>query len=216
MVWQTLDLQRLIFEEFFKISPSLLAKYHTVQDQLLYLILIPHVVLFMFLLMLGNRIIGGNKILKRLLMITAYIYIIWSGFYGTIFVPIMTVWFMYIVIGTFILFLFISVIPHTHVIESTRLLNKLGEKFGEKLKEPEVIEKLKEDLKEKNRKLRAIGIDIDEKETGNIENKVNEFLDNKAGGDPKGRAELYARILPILAERDALIKELEKRGVKKI
>ena len=45
----SLDLFRLIFEQILKISPTLLYKYPTVQEQVFYLILLPHVILFLFL-----------------------------------------------------------------------------------------------------------------------------------------------------------------------
>lgn len=52
------DLISLILNDILKISPTLLSKYYTPQDQVIYLILIPSVVLFLFLYAFSKQIVG--------------------------------------------------------------------------------------------------------------------------------------------------------------
>ncbi len=111
----TPDLFTLVFEQFLKISPQLISKYTSVQDQLLYLILIPHAILILFLIAFGRgivgRAIGQHKGLNILISVVAYIYIIWAGWYGTLIVPLTIGWFFIAIVITLFVF-FISIIWH--------------------------------------------------------------------------------------------------------
>jgi len=105
------DIFMLVFQQLLKIDPMSLAKYTNVGDQLLYLFLIPHLVVFMFLLSFGKWIIAEHKGLRSLLVIVAYIFIIWSGWYGTFIVPIMSAWFALILGSAFLFFALTFIIP---------------------------------------------------------------------------------------------------------
>ncbi len=111
----TPDLFTVVFEQFLRISPQLISKYPTVQDQLLYLILIPHAILILFLIAFGRgmvgRAIGQHKGLNILISVIAYVYIIWSGWYGTLLVPLTIGWFYIALVITLFVF-FISIIWH--------------------------------------------------------------------------------------------------------
>lgn len=101
----------LVFEQFLRISPQLIAKYTTVQDQLLYLILIPHVILFLFIWGFGMMIIREHLKLRYLVTLVAYIFMIAGGWYGSFFVPLAIGWFYIMLIFGLFLF-FISKIFH--------------------------------------------------------------------------------------------------------
>ena len=111
----TVDLFNLIFQQILKISPSLMYNYSTVQDQILYLILIPHVLLFLFLFAFSKGIVGRfvseHRGLQYLTGLVAYIYIVYAGWYGSFLVPLMMGWFTIALILGIFLFL-ISIIWH--------------------------------------------------------------------------------------------------------
>lgn len=106
-----ISLFQIIFEQYLKISPDLISKYATIQDQLLYLVLIPHVILFLFLFGFGLMLIKEHRGLRLLLLIASYIFIIWGGWYGSFFIPLTIGWFYIMLIFGFFLF-FISKILH--------------------------------------------------------------------------------------------------------
>jgi len=89
----TLDLFRIVFEEFLRISPDLISKYSTIQDQLIYLFLIPHVILFLFIISFAAWVTGTHKGMRLLFSIITYVFIVWSGWYGTMIVPLFIFWF---------------------------------------------------------------------------------------------------------------------------
>ncbi len=131
-----IDLARVVFEEFLKVSPDLISKYSTVQDQLLYLILIPHVLLLLFLLAFSKGIVkrftGEHAKFRFLLGITAYIYIIWSGWYGTLFIPFFLSWF-YIALGIAVFLFLISIVWHPAAGPAGgKLISGIFESIGEK------------------------------------------------------------------------------------
>jgi len=134
-----------IFENFLKISPDLISRYTTVQDQLLYLVLIPHAVLFLFLFGFGIFMAHEHKGLKFLLRITAYIFIVWAGWYGTFLVPLTIGWF-YIMLGFGLIIFFIAKIFHPISVQKIGrdfigpVLKDIGDKTIGKEKERETLE----------------------------------------------------------------------------
>lgn len=102
-----IQLFQIIFEQFLKISPELISKYAgSTQDQLLFLILIPHVILLLFLWSFGAWIARGHGKFHILISIVGYIFVIWGGWYGTFLVPILVSFFTIILalaFGFFIL-----------------------------------------------------------------------------------------------------------------
>ena len=143
-----IDLARVVFEEFLKVSPDLISRYNTVQDQLLYLILIPHVLLLLFLLAFSKGIVkrftGEHAKFRFLLGITAYIYIIWSGWYGTLFIPFFLGWF-YIALGIAVFLFLISIVWHPAAGPAggkllTGVFQSIGEKTIGREKERETLE----------------------------------------------------------------------------
>ena len=98
-----IDIIGFILETILKIDPYTIANYINVQDQLLYLVLIPHTILFLFLYSFINSILSpptqapAHRGLRLLLGIVAYIFIIWAGWYA-ILVPIFITWFKLLII----------------------------------------------------------------------------------------------------------------------
>ena len=112
----SIDLFQVIFEQILKIDPNIISNYTTLQDQFLYLILIPHVVLLLFIYAFSrgfvNRFItGGHIAFSYLLGIVVYIYIVWSGFYGGFLVSFLATW-LYIAVGIALFVFLISIFWH--------------------------------------------------------------------------------------------------------
>lgn len=132
----TVDLFTLIFEEILKIAPNILYKYGLLQDQVLYLIFIPHVVLFLFIQAFGMGIVPPkkdkteNKGLRYLVMITAYIFIIYQGWYGSILVSLMQTWFEIILIFGLVVFFLAKIFPPWQIKQVGDAAGNLGAAVG--------------------------------------------------------------------------------------
>ncbi len=154
------DLSTLIFEEILKISPELLARYPTVQDKLLYLILIPHVVLFMFLLFFADLMVRGHPRIRNLIMVSAYIYVIFSGFYNTV-ANIASLWYTVLIPIGFFLFIFTFFVPWSKFQKSAHMIGRV---VGEPLARRKELERLYDELKHINRsiydELRALNVHV--------------------------------------------------------
>lgn len=155
----SVNLFNLIFTEILKISPSLLYKYTTIQDQVLNLILVPHVILFLFIYSFSvgivGRITGGHKGFSTLLGVVIYIYVIWTGWYGTFLIPLLNAWFIIALIFGLILF-FITVIIHpARGPALVRLGAEAGKMLGGRMFENEKkIKKLTDELERLDRIIR--------------------------------------------------------------
>lgn len=127
-----LDIYNLVFQVVLRIDPATLAKYTTVQDQLLYLILIPHAILLLFLMGFGRGIAAGHKGMGYVISIIVYLFFIWGGWYGTFLVPLTTAfWYILLIIGLFLFFISRIIHPATAG-AMIGLAAKLGEKIGAK------------------------------------------------------------------------------------
>ncbi len=127
-----IQLFQLIFEQFLKVDPSILSQYVTVQDQLLYIILIPHVILLLFLWNFGAWISRGSARFNMLISLVGYIYIIASGLYGTFFIPIIVNFFALMIILSFGFFILTYIIHPARGPALFRLTGELGKEIGEK------------------------------------------------------------------------------------
>ena len=141
------DLFNLVFNEILKISPTLLSKYATIQDQVIYLILIPTVILFLFIYAFAKgivgRIVGEHRGFEYLVSIVTYIYLVYSGIFGATLVPIFITW-LNIAIVVALIFFVMSVVIHP---ARGPMLAKAGDaigksigKLGEKEKQKRAIE----------------------------------------------------------------------------
>lgn len=190
-----IDLARIVFEEFLKIDPSLIAKYTTIQDQLLYLLLIPHVLLILFLLAFSKGVVkrftGEHAKFRFLLGITAYIYIIWSGWYGTLFIPFFLGWF-YIALGLAVFLFLISVVWHPAAGPAGgKLVTGIFESLGERIigKERD-IERLQEEIVHINNEIRK---DIERKKKAKTPEELQE-IEKRIGKYEDYRYEIEKRL----------------------
>jgi hypothetical protein len=133
------NLTNLIFSQLLKISSTNIIHYTSIQDQVLYLIFIPHIILFLFLYAFSigivARVTGGHVGFSRLLGIAAYIYIIWSGWYGTFLIPLLNAWFVIALFFGLIVFLITAVMHPARGVAIEELGGKLGVIAGKKLSE---------------------------------------------------------------------------------
>jgi len=143
------NLSDLIFREILKINPSIIAKYITIQDQVLYLILIPHVLLFLFLFAFSRgivaRVVGAHRGLQYLTGLVAYIYVIYAGWYGSL-IPFFIGWLsIALILGLFLFF--ISIIWHPAAAASGgRLVGAIAKSAAQKVGKSREIEKLTKEL----------------------------------------------------------------------
>jgi len=157
------DLISLVLNEILKISPTVMTKYTTVQDQVLYLIFIPSVILILFIYAFAKqivgRIVGEHKGFEYLISITSFIYIVYSGMFGATLVPIFINWLNIAIVLSLIVFV-ISVVFHPArgpaltkaAAEAGRMI---GEKVTAKEKERKAIEQEVDAIKKELQGLRS-------------------------------------------------------------
>lgn len=153
------DLFTLIFEGFLKIDPILLTRYTNIQDQLLYLVLIPHVILLLFLWTFGIWIARGHPKFHILLSIVGYIYVVWSGLYGTFLIPFMVNMFSLMLILAFGFFILSYIIHPARGPAMYKLAGSVGETIGErtvgKMRKRKALEKQEDLLRSQIRELES-------------------------------------------------------------
>ncbi|NIM47463.1 MAG: hypothetical protein GTN40_04895 [Candidatus Aenigmarchaeota archaeon] len=157
------DMFNLIFREVLKISPTLLYKYTTIQDQVIYLILIPMLVLFLFIYAFSRqivlRVVGEHRGFQYLVSIIVFIYLIYSGIFGTMLVPIFTTW-LYIALALSLIVFFVSVVIHP---SRGPALTKLGREAGKKVfQKTRKIDALEREIDVINKKIRRYQHQLEE------------------------------------------------------
>ena len=145
------DLLTILFEQVLRISPALISQYSTIQDKLLYLVLIPHVVLLIFIIGFGRGFVGRfveHRGLQWLVTIVLYIYFIWGGWYGSFMIPLFTTFFsIALMVGLAIFFMYFVFHPARapavgHLMkEAGKLLVKKGVEPGEIQREIDRIDR---------------------------------------------------------------------------
>lgn len=121
------DFIKLILEQILRISPTLISQYPLVQDKLLWLVLVPHVIVFLFLFAFGTWIVPRHTGLRRILAITTYLVLILAGWYGSFVVPLVNAWFTILLVTGFLFFLISRIFPPTSLQAATGIL---GEAIG--------------------------------------------------------------------------------------
>ena len=148
-----IELFNLIFQEILKISPNVLYKYTLIQDQIIYLIFIPHVVLFLFLWSFGQIVVpslggAGHSGLRYLVVAAAYIFIVYQGWYGTFLIPLLQTWFtMMLIFGLFLFLVTRFFHPYTARKMGRGLGGAVGQSIGKQLGKGKAVEELEERLK---------------------------------------------------------------------
>jgi len=177
------DLFNLIFNEILKISPTLLSKYATIQDQVIYLILIPTVILFLFIYAFAKgivgRIVGEHRGFEYLVSIVTYIYLVYSGIFGATLVPIFITWLNIAIVVALIVFI-MSVVIHPArgpaLMKVGEAIGKSAGKLGAKEKQRKAIEEEIDSVKkqiaaleaERNRPMEPAAKSYIEMQIGNL------------------------------------------------
>jgi len=115
----------LIFQTILRIDPFTISRYTTIQDQILYLILIPHVILFIFIFGFVRVVSEGHKGLSYLVGFVTYAFIILSGWYGSFLLNIFLTWWQIVLILGLLFFVGSKIVHPARV----RELFNLGEKL---------------------------------------------------------------------------------------
>jgi hypothetical protein len=138
-----------VLMDLLHISSDLIRDYSSTQEQLLYLVLIPHTVLLLFVYMfagsISNMAIVGpveHKGFKVLFGIVAYITIIFTGWYGNLLVPIFILWWQAALVVALILFSMSKLIINPASFRDMAMLaNVVGGKANEKRASKKKVEK---------------------------------------------------------------------------
>lgn len=132
-------IEKIIFVEILKISSSVLNNPQwaaTMQDRLLYLIFIPHVLLVIFIWIFADnvsRIGGGTHVgIRTLVSIATYVFIVFAGWYGSLIVPIFVGLWQLILAVALISFVLSRFLHPARAKEMMALGKVVGEKVTEK------------------------------------------------------------------------------------
>jgi hypothetical protein len=149
----------LLFTEILKIDPSTMSKYATLSDQTLYLFLIPHVILFLFLYAFSfgivQRIVGPHKGFSYLVGIVSYVYVVYAGWYGKL-----VVWFLgwiYIALGMALFLFFVSIIWHPAATSAgMKLMGEVGKSLAKGKAKEEQKKIIEEELDSVKKQIAAL------------------------------------------------------------
>lgn len=137
------------------ITPQLLAKYASIQDQLLWLIFIPNLIFIFFIYWFATAATLGHKGFRNLFGIAAYLTIVLTGWYGRLVPLFITWWWIVLGLGVF-LFLLSAVFKPGKSREMLVLGGALGQAATKKFWDRREAEK---EIKDKDNALRKIGLD---------------------------------------------------------
>ncbi len=121
------DFVKLILEQILRVDPGLIGQYPLVQDKLLWLVLVPHIVVFLFLFSFAAWLSPKHTGLRRVLAIGGYLALVLAGWYGSFIVPLVKAWFIILLVAGFLFFLVSKIFPPTTVKAATGIL---GEAVG--------------------------------------------------------------------------------------
>jgi hypothetical protein len=128
-----------VLRDLLQVSADLIRDYASVQEQLLYLVLIPHAILLLFIYIFADGIsrmaIPGpnpHKGFKVLFGIVAYISIIMAGWYGQTLLPIFLLWWQIMLILGLGYFVLSALIHPSMAADVVRLGGAVGGKMGAK------------------------------------------------------------------------------------
>lgn len=188
------DLIEFLFTEILKISQTTLDKYSTLSDQTVYLFLIPHVILFLFLYAFSfgivTRVTGPHKGFSYLVGIVSYIYVVYAGWYGRL-----VTWFVgwiYIALGMALFLFFVSIVFHPSA--TTAGMKMVGE-VGKTLAKNKAKENEKRAIQEE--------VDSIKKQIGALNSEIS-----NSGIEPGARAYLQMQKANLEAQRRALESKL--------
>jgi hypothetical protein len=196
------DLITFVLHEILKIPLNLISNYPTVQDKLIYLILIPHIILFIFIYFFAKttiaRILGSHSAIETALMFVVYLFLIYSGIYGSFFIPIfVSAFYILIFLGAlfFILNLFIPPARHEGI---RRFAIEAAKMVAQKSKAESDREAAIEAIDGKMREIRTLIASLRTKSAGASEEEKKEI------------SKLIAQL-----EKELLELEMERRRLSK-
>lgn len=184
------NLIELIFLELLKIDPLTMSKYVNLEDQVIYLFLIPHVILFLFLYAFSfgivTRVTGPHKGFSYLVGIVSYIYIIYAGWYGRLIIFFLG-W-LYIALGLAAFLFLISIVWHP---AATTAGMKLVGEVGKQLAKGTAKQHEKRALEEE--------LDAVKKQIAELEAEAQ-----RTGEEPQARAYIQMQIANLKAQKRAI------------
>jgi hypothetical protein len=158
----------IVFNDILKISPALLSKYTSTSDQALYLILIPSVILLLFVWTFGYWITGSKaRGIRTLISVIAYVYIVYSGFYGSFVAPVILAWFPITVVLYFIFFIMTKIFHPMNVVPASNVVSAVFKKATDKSKDIDSTERSIELLNKKISQLKAMQKEMENKNPPN-------------------------------------------------
>jgi hypothetical protein len=189
----TIDLIDLLFREILKIDPLTLSKYMNVQDQTLYLFLIPHVILFLFLYAFSfgivTRITGPHKGFSYLVGIVSYIYIVYAGWYGKL-----VVWFlgwMYIALGLALFLFFVSIIWHPAATSAgMKMMGEVGKQVAKRTAKEHEKRTIEEEIDAIKKEISAINAEL----SGPLEPQARAYMQMQKANLEAQRRRLESRL----------------------
>lgn len=140
----TFDLMSFVFEEILKIDSYTMAQNPAIQDKLVNLFLIPHIVLILFLFGFGYMLAREHKGLRYLLAIGAYILIIYSGWYGML-AKLSVTWFLVMIVFGLVLFFLSKIFPHASAAKLGPVGSLIGQKVFKSVGKGKEIERLEDE-----------------------------------------------------------------------
>ncbi len=146
----------LIFRTILQIDPSTISRYTSLQDQILYLLFIPHIIIFIFLFWFAFAVMPAHRGLRYLVSIGAYIFLILGGWYGKFLVSIFIVWWQILLVVALIFFIGSRFIRPSAIKEIFEMGKGLGKKVTEKGKKGDQLEK---EIRSLTRQIETLEID---------------------------------------------------------
>jgi hypothetical protein len=188
----TIDILDLIFNQFLRVNPSTVSQFSTTQLQLLNLVLIPHIILFLFIYGFAWIIAPSHKGFRYLFSIAAYLTIILMGspysYYGMA-LPFILMWWQIALGVSFFFFIVGRIIHPSKYPELFNLGRSAAEKITEKSKKVEIYNKKIESVEAQIRAL-----EVQQNRIMNQGGARNPMLDGEISELYRRKAELEKEI----------------------
>lgn len=157
----------IIFNNLLKLDPSLLYKYSTVTDQAFYLLLIPSVFILLFVWTFGHWFVGNSHNgLRIMISIIAYIYVVYSGWYGSFMVGLILAWFPIILISYFGFFIITKILHPSNVDGLNKVMDAGFKKISDANENNKKIEQTENNIELLNKKIRDMESKLSRMEKG--------------------------------------------------
>ena len=153
----------LVLVDILKISDKLLYDYTTPTDQIMYLVLIPSAILMLFVWTFGYWIVpDSGKGLRFLISAIAYIYMVYSGWYGSFIVSIILAWFPLVLLSFFAFFIMTKIFHPINIQGANAVIDSAFKKARPN-KNIKIMEKQIDNLNHKISRLESLRRDMENK-----------------------------------------------------